>query len=338
VVKVLDFGIAKVVRGERRVDALETQAGTVFGTPRYMSPEQAQSNPLDARSDLYSLGVIFYHMLTGHPPFEDSDAVVVMARHIKTKPRRPSDVRPDLDIPSRLEKLVLRLMEKDRNKRPQSSEELIEALNKIHEGQDEEFGALARPASSGPPSRRLFPILAAAGVSLVLAAGALIAFAVTRNDADADPLPQEQIAQLLSAPPPDEPQPDTTAQEPPQDENLVEVTLDSEPTGAVVIRNGRRLGPTPLMVSERLGASIAFVFELDGHETKTEVVTISRDDRSHLVILAPAGAAKARPVWTPGKARVKGRPHAEKPPPPPTAPVKPPPTPTKSRYGRFDNR
>jgi hypothetical protein len=92
------------------------------------------------------------------------------------------------------------------------------------------------------------------------------------------------------------------------------------------------------MVSERLGASIAFVFELDGHETKTEVITINREDRSHLVILAPEGAAKARPVWTPGKARVKSRPHTAKvKPPPPPPPVKQT-TPTKSRYGRFDDR
>ena len=75
--KVLDFGIAKVVSDAPAVDALETQAGTVFGTPRYMSPEQAQGKPLDARSDLYSLAVLLYQMLVGRPPFVDDDAVVV---------------------------------------------------------------------------------------------------------------------------------------------------------------------------------------------------------------------------------------------------------------------
>ena len=67
IVKVLDFGIAKMLQtdGEVGLNVIETQAGTVFGTPRYMSPEQAQGKPLDARSDLYSLGVILYHMLVG---------------------------------------------------------------------------------------------------------------------------------------------------------------------------------------------------------------------------------------------------------------------------------
>src|SRR5215813_4081954 len=86
VVKVLDFGIAKIIEGDRKVDQLETQAGTVFGTPRYMSPEQAQGKKLDARSDLYSVGVLLYQLLVGHAPFVDDDAVVVMAKHIKETP------------------------------------------------------------------------------------------------------------------------------------------------------------------------------------------------------------------------------------------------------------
>src|SRR5690606_21365238 len=84
--KVLDFGIAKLQHDDQKLDQLETQAGTVFGTPRYMSPEQAQGAELDARSDLYSLGVILFQMLSGRAPFVDGDAVVVMAKHIKDAP------------------------------------------------------------------------------------------------------------------------------------------------------------------------------------------------------------------------------------------------------------
>ncbi|MCC7539136.1 MAG: serine/threonine protein kinase, partial [Deltaproteobacteria bacterium] len=81
VVKVLDFGVAKIITGDGSIDVLETQAGTVFGTPRYMSPEQAQGKKLDARSDLYSVGVLLFQMLTGRAPFTDDDAVIVMAKH-----------------------------------------------------------------------------------------------------------------------------------------------------------------------------------------------------------------------------------------------------------------
>lgn len=150
IVKVVDFGIAKIRDGERRLEPLQTQEGTVFGTPRYMSPEQAQGKSLDGRSDLYAVGVLLFHMLTGRPPFTDDDAVVVMAHHIKTVPPPVRQVAPGRPIPESLERLVQRALEKDPVHRPQSAEEFLVALERTMD----EARALSAAALASPPQER----------------------------------------------------------------------------------------------------------------------------------------------------------------------------------------
>jgi eukaryotic-like serine/threonine-protein kinase len=148
IVKVLDFGIAKL-RAEPSVDALETQAGTVFGTPRYMSPEQAQGKDLDARSDLYTLGVLLYQMLVGRAPFIDDDAVVVMARHIKSTPVTPLDAAPDAPIGAALSALVMRALAKDPGARPPTAQAFRADLDRVMRERGGALRARATAAASG---------------------------------------------------------------------------------------------------------------------------------------------------------------------------------------------
>jgi serine/threonine-protein kinase len=125
-VKVLDFGIAKIKVEETVEQPALTQIGTVFGTPEYMSPEQARGELVDARADLYTVGVILFEMLAGVSPFKDDDLVVVLTRHLTADPPPlPSSVDPTIVD------LVLRLMRKNREERVQSASELIERIDVI---------------------------------------------------------------------------------------------------------------------------------------------------------------------------------------------------------------
>ena len=100
-----------------------------MGTALYMAPEQALGQTPEARSDLYSLGCVLYEMVTGRPPFVGDDTVAVVTQHLNTPPVAPTWHRPD--CPAGLEALVLRLLEKDPAKRPESAAEVSRALAAI---------------------------------------------------------------------------------------------------------------------------------------------------------------------------------------------------------------
>ncbi len=201
--KVLDFGIAKWQSGsDAPIDQLETQAGTVFGTPRYMSPEQAQGNPLDARSDLYSLGVLLYQMLSGRAPFTDDDAVVVMARHIKDEPPSFAEVAPDSNVPAAIEHAVRQALSKSPADRPQSAEDMGALLESAAElvraqasGTQATQPALATPLPSSvvPAAPRARPWRA---LALGVASAALLAAVWFARRPEAAPLPSAPSAAL----------------------------------------------------------------------------------------------------------------------------------------------
>jgi serine/threonine protein kinase/WD40 repeat protein len=128
--KVLDFGIAKL-KESRLGDTQLTATGVVIGTPQYMSPEQAlgkRGEELDGRSDLYSLGVVMYQMLTGELPFSADTTLALLHAHAFEPPRPIAEVRPDLQLPGSISRLVMRCLEKRREDRPASAQALIDEL------------------------------------------------------------------------------------------------------------------------------------------------------------------------------------------------------------------
>jgi hypothetical protein len=110
IAKLLDFGLVRGT-GPAGSDALVTSPGSVTGTPAYMSPEQAGGEPVDARSDIYSLGAVAYYVVTGRPPFERETAMRVLMAHVHDPPPTPSQVRAE--VPADLEQVILRCLAKD---------------------------------------------------------------------------------------------------------------------------------------------------------------------------------------------------------------------------------
>jgi serine/threonine protein kinase len=129
-VKVMDFGVAGFMR-EQDDRSVLTLKGTVLGTAAYMSPEQAQGFPVDARADLYSLGVVLFEMLTGRPPFQANSAVSLLIAHVSEDPPRIADVCSDLPESAAVQALLDELLAKEPERRLSSATDLIERIDAL---------------------------------------------------------------------------------------------------------------------------------------------------------------------------------------------------------------
>jgi eukaryotic-like serine/threonine-protein kinase len=145
--KVLDFGLAKVTEQQMRPGSIIlTQEGMVFGTPEFMSPEQAQGRTLDARSDIYSLAVILYEVLTGKLPFTAKTPMEYIQKHVMEPPIPLNQRVPERQFAPGLEAVLARALAKRPEDRFQSAAEFAEALRPFGVAD----GALPYSATSGP--------------------------------------------------------------------------------------------------------------------------------------------------------------------------------------------
>jgi tRNA A-37 threonylcarbamoyl transferase component Bud32/tetratricopeptide (TPR) repeat protein len=150
--KIMDFGIARSIKSKGI-----TGSGVMIGTPEYMSPEQVEAGELDQRSDIYSLGIILYEMVTGKLPFDGETAFAIGMKHKNEKPGDPREINPQ--VPAELSLLILRCLEKDKEKRPQTTREIWEGLTRIEEG---------IPTVTFSARKILLPVLAVVAVAVLI--------------------------------------------------------------------------------------------------------------------------------------------------------------------------
>jgi serine/threonine-protein kinase len=199
VVKVLDFGIAKIVSGDALHDA--TQTGVLLGTPEYMSPEQARDEVLDARSDIYACGVMLYRMLTGRLPFRAKSFMAVLSMHLQNAPIPPRQLDPPSAITEAQEAVILRCLAKARDDRYPSADALAQALRAADQGLAPSSTATLPVELGAAPTRTLLLLGGLAVVSLTAVVG--LFFALRGPASENDPTgPNEHVPAAMSPPTP----------------------------------------------------------------------------------------------------------------------------------------
>ena len=199
-VKVLDFGIAKLLASG--TESHLTSTGALFGTPHYISPEQASGAEIDHRADLYSLGVILYRMLTGRLPFEGSTGMSVVLKHLHEVPMAPRELAPEM--PPALEEVVLRAMAKDPAERFQTADDMAAALLSFDARRMTTRSMIApeEPSRILRAARR--PALWAPALALAIAGAGVVGWLHVSSRTVAAPVPQPHVElhEPQPAPPP----------------------------------------------------------------------------------------------------------------------------------------
>jgi serine/threonine protein kinase len=297
-VKILDFGIAKV---SSNATGRLTQVGSVFGTPHYMSPEQAAGTPLDHRGDIYSLGVMLYELATGRVPFDAENFVGILSQQLYQEPVPPREAAPKANIPAAFESIILKCMAKKPERRYQNMLELREELLDL-EGRLGKADPDADPRVSRTPDPaevaasvegtalstelslaglrpRRWPMYAA--IALPIALVSVVLFSrfrapvlrgrntTTEVAAPATPSPPRAAAPSAGSPlPPPVGTPSSPAAPPAAAAPPVQVLLGVAPTAAHVFLGDRDLGRSPVSIDVPRGGLVMVEVRHPGYESQ----------------------------------------------------------------------
>ncbi|HKO93673.1 MAG TPA: serine/threonine-protein kinase [Polyangiaceae bacterium] len=340
-VKILDFGIAKVSStGGGRL----TQAGSVFGTPHYMSPEQAAGTPLDQRGDIYSLGVMLYELATGRVPFDAENFVGILSRHLYEDPIAPRAAAPEAHIPVDFEAIILKCMAKKPEQRYQSMLQLRDDLwqlerrrgpkpaepssvSPLEPAASVEGTALSTELSLASLRPRRWPLFAAIAAPLAIVSGVL-AFELGHlggRAAPAAPVAATGVAPVsptpAAGPLPAAREMTPPAAEVPSEPQPVHVLLGVAPPTAHVFLDGTDLGASPVLIDVPVRSLVTVEvrhpdyatkrMQLDGSEVRVNVELDSKNkkrkkgSKSKRTASDTSSAAKSAPASRAPAARVR---------------------------------
>jgi len=283
-IKILDFGIAKVSSGTSKL----TRAGSVFGTPHYMSPEQAAGAPVDSRTDIYALGVILYEMASGRVPFDADNFMGILTQHMYKAPVPIRALVPAQDVPPGLEAIILKALSKKPEQRYQTMEELAQDIDKLVRGAipDAVPDMISRSGGFNVPadffSERGMPAPVPAtpiqhsarkrwgvyaGVAGVTAAIMIVVgiFAKSTSSTASDAPKAITLAPTMVVEPPKPLDPPPA----PAPVEVKHVLFASEPLDSHVFHNGQDLGATPLTVDVPKGQRVTVEVRREGFKPQT---------------------------------------------------------------------
>jgi serine/threonine protein kinase len=317
-VKVLDFGIAKLAGGPTDPGSVKTRTGVVMGTPIYMSPEQCRgTRTVDHRSDIYSLGVIFYEMLVGQPPFVSEGFGDLVNMHLNVPPASARSKRAE--IPLALDALVMKMLAKNPEDRYAEMGEVQAALKSSGSHTIVSSPDLVKTHAKGrPPVTQTSPMgdttfsagvgervdgIPGAGRGKKVALGVIAAAAIVggffwwQQSGDST-----NKAVAVTTPPKPVTPPPTTPVTPPKPgagdsggrgvfvqtvvPKKIELRLASVPAGAKVVDNvdGELLGLTPLVLTRPRGGTLTLRFEKDGYNASTRTMPLDGDRAFELTL------------------------------------------------------